>query len=193
MPAKPTKKPVARKQVPGVMFESDMVTKQNPPMALESGFRFHTAVILAMLPSVLMAHTGDHSEQTVSQGVVHMLLSWDHLLVCMLGGGLLGSSIGWSLGRIMAGSAITGLGLLGYQQWASGNTAWLMPALLLSILLHGTCAETGVHPTQRLRFGTSNDGPPACSCLHAAHLAITADPCRIPQRHWLLWTLARAS
>jgi hypothetical protein len=121
--------------VPGVMFGSDMVTKQNPPMALESGFRFHTAVILAMLPSVLMAHTGDHSEQTVSQGVVHMLLSWDHLLVCMLGGGLLGSSIGWSLGRIMAGSAITGLGLLGYQQWASGNTAWLMPALLLSILL----------------------------------------------------------
>ena len=47
--------------------------------------------ILALSPTLLMALSGDHTQQSLGEGTLHWMTHWDHLLVLLLAGGLLGS------------------------------------------------------------------------------------------------------
>jgi len=64
--------------------------------------------ILALSPTLLMAHSGDHTQQSLGEGTLHWMTHWDHLLVLLLAGGLLGSFKKWGgLGSLIGAASVS--------------------------------------------------------------------------------------
>ena len=63
--------------------------------------------ILALSPTLLMALSGDHTQQSLGEGTLHWMTHWDHLLVLLLAGGLLGSFKKWGgLGSLIGAASV---------------------------------------------------------------------------------------
>ena len=63
--------------------------------------------ILALSLTLLMALSGDHTQQSLGEGTSHWMTHWDHLLVLLLAGGLLGSFKKWrGLGSLIGAASV---------------------------------------------------------------------------------------
>ena len=63
--------------------------------------------ILALSPTLLMALSGDHTQQSLGEGTLHWMPHWDHLLILLLAGSLLGSFKKWrGLGSLIGAASV---------------------------------------------------------------------------------------
>ena len=115
------------------------------------------AWFMALSPTLLIAHSGDHSQQGLWEGTLHWITHWDHLLVLLVAGGLIGSFKKWR----GLGSLIGALSVL----LAASAFSWT-PASLNFVMSQGALSASLVP----LLVGVFLWQSPA-SNLHSHHLA----------------------